>query len=200
MRFLSAGRNALLVELDSQAAVRALYAELRRRAPPGVTEIVPAARTVLLIGSGLDALKAELPGWPLPAVPEETGALVEIPVHYDGPDLAEVAALSGLSVAEVIRLHHTATFTVAFCGFVPGFAYLTGLPAALQLPRRRQPRTRVAPGSVGIAGEYSAIYPRATPGGWQLIGHTDVNVWDAVRQPPALLVPGTRVRFVVQPA
>jgi 5-oxoprolinase (ATP-hydrolysing) subunit B len=83
---------------------------------------------------------------------------------------------------------------------VPGFAYLTGLPAALQLPRRRQPRTRVAPGSVGIAGEYSAIYPRATPGGWQLIGHTDVNVWDAARQPPALLVPGTRVRFVVQPA
>ncbi|HXG28312.1 MAG TPA: allophanate hydrolase subunit 1 [Nevskiales bacterium] len=200
MRFLPAGHNGLLVELDSQAAVRALYAELRRRAPPGVTEIVPAARTVLLIGSGLDALKAELPGWSLPPVPEDSGPLIEIPVRYDGPDLTEVAALSGLPVTEVIRLHSTATFTVAFCGFVPGFAYLTGLPAALQLPRRRQPRTRVAPGSVGIAGEYSAIYPRATPGGWQLIGHTDVNVWDAARQPPALLMPGTRVRFVAQPA
>jgi KipI family sensor histidine kinase inhibitor len=200
VKFLSAGRNGLLVELDSQAAVRALYAELQRRTPAGLAEIVPAARTVLLIGSGLDALRAELPGWFLPAVPEDSGALIEIPVRYDGPDLAEVATLSGLSVTEIIRLHSTAMFTVAFCGFVPGFAYLTGLPAELQLPRRRQPRTRVAPGSVGIAGEYSAIYPRATPGGWQLIGHTDLRVWDAARHPPALLVPGTRVRFVAQPA
>lgn len=200
MKFLPAGRNGLLVELGSQATVRALYAELRRRAPPGLAEIVPAARSVLLIGSGLELLKAELPSWPLPPVPEDAGPQIEIPVRYDGPDLAEVATLSGLPVAEVIRLHSTATFTVAFCGFVPGFAYLTGLPAALQLPRRRQPRTRVAPGSVGIAGEYSAIYPRATPGGWQLIGHTDVRVWDAARQPPALLMPGMRVRFVAEPA
>lgn len=196
MNFRPAGRNALLVELDSQAAVRTLYAELRRRALPGLTDIVPAARTVLLVGNGLAQLQAEMPGWALHETTSTDGPRVEIPVRYDGPDLAEVASLSGLPVAEIIRLHSTTEFTVAFCGFVPGFAYLTGLPVELQVPRRRQPRTRVEPGSVGLAGEFTGVYPRATPGGWQLIGRTSATLWDAARSPPALLTPGAQVRFV----
>jgi KipI family sensor histidine kinase inhibitor len=196
MKFLPVGRGALLAELDSQAAVRALYAELRRRAPPGLSEVVPGARTVLLVGSGLDALKAEMPRWLLGQSAPLEGPRVEIPVIYDGPDLGEVASLSGLPVSTIIRLHSAAEFTVAFCGFIPGFAYLSGLPVELQVPRRRQPRTRVEPGSIGVAGEFSGIYPRATPGGWQLIGHTPATLWDTARNPPALLTPGTRVRFV----
>jgi KipI family sensor histidine kinase inhibitor len=196
VKFHPAGHGALLVELDSQTAVRALYAELRRRMPHGLTDVVPGARTVLLAGTALDPIKAAIAQWPLEQLLPSEGARVEVPVIYDGPDLGEVASLSGLPVAEVVRLHSTAEFTVAFCGFIPGFAYLSGLPVELQVPRRRQPRTRVEPGSVGLAGEYSGIYPRATPGGWQLIGHTSATLWDAARNPPALLTPGTRVRFV----
>lgn len=199
MKFLHAGRHGLLVELDSQAQVRALYTELRRRAPQGVREIVPAARTVLLIGHGLDALAAVLPDWILPTVSADAGPLVEIPVRYDGPDLDEIATLCGLPRDEVIRLHSCTEFNVAFCGFVPGFAYLTGLPAALRVPRRKSPRARVDRGSVAIAGEFSGIYPRTSPGGWQLIGHTSTAVWDSTQHPPALLSPGTRVRFVREP-
>lgn len=196
MKLLSAGRQGLLVELDSQAQVRALYEELRRRAPAGIREIVPAARTVLLVGSGLKALAAAMPTWTLPDVQAEDGPLVEIAVRYDGADLDEVATLCGLSQAEVIRLHSSTEFRVAFCGFVPGFAYLTGLPDVLRVPRRKSPRTRVDSGSVALAGEFTGIYPRSSPGGWQLIGHTSATVWDSARQPPALLSPGTRVRFV----
>jgi KipI family sensor histidine kinase inhibitor len=196
MKLRSAGRHGLLVELDSQAQVRALYAELRQRAPAGLREIVPAARTVLLVGNGLDAVAADMTGWTLAEVAAETGPCVEIPVRYDGTDLDEVATLSGLTTDEVIRLHSTAEYSVAFCGFVPGFAYLTGLPEALRVPRRKSPRSRVDAGSVAIAGEFSGIYPRASPGGWQLIGHTSAVVWDSQRKPPALLAPGTRVRFV----
>lgn len=195
MKLHCAGRHGLLVELDSQQQVRALYAELRRRAPAGLREIVPAARTVLLVGSGLETLATALPNWPLGRVATDTGPQVEIPVCYDGPDLDEVANLSGLPRDEVIRLHSSTEFSVAFCGFVPGFAYLTGLPPALQVPRRKSPRTRVDAGSVAIAGEFTGVYPRVSPGGWQLIGHTTTSVWDSRRQPPALLAPGTRVRF-----
>jgi KipI family sensor histidine kinase inhibitor len=196
MKLYHAGRQGLLVELESQAQVRALYAELRRRAPAGIREIVPAARTVLLVGSGLQALADAMPGWRLPDLPANDGPLVEIPMHYDGADLGEVATLAGLSQAEVIHLHSSTEFRVAFCGFVPGFAYLTGLPEVLHVPRRKSPRTRVDSGSVALAGEFTGIYPRASPGGWQLLGHTSVMVWDSARQPPALLSPGTRVRFV----
>jgi KipI family sensor histidine kinase inhibitor len=196
MKLHPAGRNGLLVELDTQAQARALYAELRRRALHNLREIVPAARSVLLIGGGLDALATEIPRWPLSDTEIETGPLVEIPVVYDGPDLSQVASLSGLSETEVIRLHTGTELGVAFCGFVPGFSYLTGLPEALRVPRRKSPRTRVDPGSVGLAGEFTGIYPRASPGGWQIIGHTTLAVWDSTRHPPALLAPGTRVRFV----
>jgi KipI family sensor histidine kinase inhibitor len=124
---------------------------------------------------------------------------LDIAVRYggeDGPDLDWVAEARGLSSAEVVRLHGGTIYTVFMLGFVPGFAYLGSLPPALVTPRRPTPRPRVPAGSVGIAGEQTAIYPTDTPGGWQLIGRTDLRVWDSGRDPPALLVPGTRVRFV----
>ena len=108
-------------------------------------------------------------------------------MHYDGPDLEEVCALTGLSRAELVAAHTGTPWRAAFVGFAPGFAYLTGGDERLQVPRRTEPRTSVPPGSVGLAGGYSAVYPRASPGGWQLIGHTDVAVWDVDREPPALL-------------
>jgi KipI family sensor histidine kinase inhibitor len=195
VRILRAG-DGLLVELPGLDPVLRLAAELRRRAPRGVTEIVPAARTVLLQGTGLEALAAELKDWPLPALAVDAQPAIEIPVSYDGPDLDEVCALSGLSRDELISLHTGATLTAAFCGFVPGFAYLTGVDAWLQVARRASPRTRVEAGAVGLAGEFTGVYPRASPGGWQIIGHTALPMWDVARDPPNLLAPGARVKFV----
>ncbi len=126
---------------------------------------------------------------------EETG-VVEISVHYDGPDLTEVAERTGLSPSEVVSAHTGRLWLVGFAGFAPGFAYLVDGDPRLHVPRRPAPRTRVPAGSVGLAGEFSGIYPRASPGGWQLIGRTDQTLWDLDRDPPALLRPGLRVRFV----
>jgi KipI family sensor histidine kinase inhibitor len=122
--------------------------------------------------------------------------VVEVPVHYDGPDLAQVAQLTGLDEAEVVRRHTGGDYRSGFCGFAPGFAYLTGLDPALHVPRRDDPRTRVPAGSVALADEFTAVYPRDSPGGWQLVGHSDIVLWDVERDPPALLAPGTPVRFV----
>ena len=196
MKLRRAGPEGLLVELASLDEVLRLAAELRRRAPAGVSEIVPAARTVLLMGTGLDALAAQLPGWELPPVVAQAQAPIEIPVTYDGADLGEVMALTGVARDELIELHGGTVLTAAFCGFAPGFAYLTGLPARLHVARRATPRTRVEAGAVGLAGEFTGVYPRASPGGWQVIGHTRLALWDAARDPPALLAPGARVRFV----
>jgi KipI family sensor histidine kinase inhibitor len=121
---------------------------------------------------------------------------IEISVRYDGEDLAEVAESIGGTVEEVVRLHSEAEYTVAFCGFSPGFAYLAGLPERLHLPRRDTPRVRVPAGSVAIAAHYSAIYPSPSPGGWHLLGCTEDVVWDVHEHPPTRLRPGTRVRFV----
>lgn len=196
MRLRRAGEQGLLVELDSLDAVMRLAAELRRRAPAGLTEIVPAARTVLLVGEGLEALAAELPRWPLPPLAPPTRAPLEIPVTYDGPDLDEVCARTGLAREELIELHTGATLVTAFCGFAPGFGYLSGLPQRLHVPRRATPRTQVPAGSVGLAGEFTGVYPRASPGGWQLIGRTALALWDERSHPPSLLAPGVPVRFV----
>jgi KipI family sensor histidine kinase inhibitor len=196
VKVLRAGEHGLLIELPGLEHVMRLAAEIRRRAPRGVAEVVPAARTVLLQGSGLEALAAELKDWPLPALAPDAQPALEIPVTYDGPDLDEVCALTRLSRDELIALHTGATLTAAFCGFVPGFAYLTGLDARLQVPRRASPRTRVEAGAVGLAGEFTGVYPRASPGGWQVIGHTRLALWDAARDPPNLLAPGARVKFV----
>ncbi|MFI1567701.1 5-oxoprolinase subunit PxpB [Streptomyces sp. NPDC020490] len=200
MRVLPVGDSALLVEVSSDEEARALHAELSRRRADGALsarEIVPAARTVLL--DGLDEperLARELAASDVPPAPPRTRAAVEIPVRYDGPDLADVAEHWGVSAREAARIHAETEFSVAFCGFAPGFGYLTGLPPRYDVPRRATPRTAVPAGSVALAGPYTGVYPRSSPGGWQLIGRTDTVLWDHARVPAALLSPGTRVRFV----
>jgi KipI family sensor histidine kinase inhibitor len=205
MRILRYGAHALLVECADLAQVTALYAELMRRRDagtlPAVDDIVPAERTVLIDGladpAALAALAAQLPTWSLSAQPLALGGskTVDIPVRYDAPDLAEVAAAWQVSEAEVAAIHSAHEYRVAFCGFTPGFGYLVGLPEAYHLPRRPTPRVSVPPGSVAVAGPYTGVYPRSSPGGWHLIGTTDADLWDLVRDEPALLVPGSIVRF-----
>jgi KipI family sensor histidine kinase inhibitor len=196
-----AGPRAILVEFDDQDAVRDCYAEARRRRADGrlaaTVELVPAACTLLL--DELDdqaAVARDLRTWrPVRAVVDSPRE-IEIPTVYDGPDLADVAAHWGVHVAEVPAIHAALVHEVAFIGFAPGFAYLTGLPRALRLPRRRSPRTRVPAGSVAAADLFTGVYPRESPGGWQLLGHTATAMWDPDRDPPWLLAPGDRVRFV----
>lgn len=180
------GEHALLVEHDEPLR---LWSALRGR--DGVVDVVPAARTVLVTGPGaraaLDIVLAEdLPPYSSP------DALVEIPVGYDGVDLD---AIDGLTADEVVALHTSVDYTVAFLGFAPGFPYLTGLPARLHTPRLATPRTSVPAGSVAIADEWCGIYPTSSPGGWRLLGRTDVTLFDPRRNHPTLLGPGTRVRF-----
>jgi KipI family sensor histidine kinase inhibitor len=205
VRALPVGRGALLLEVADDAEVAALLRELTERHRSGalgpVAEIVPAARTVLLDGvPDPQALLRRLADIRLDPLPAGTGPLVEVPTVYDGADLAEVAALWGVDRAEAVRIHSGCEYRVAFCGFAPGFAYLTGLPEARAVPRRATPRTRVPAGSVALAGPYTGVYPGASPGGWQLIGRTGLPLWDPRREPPARLAPGTRVRFTEVPA
>lgn len=165
-----------------------------------VIDVVPAATTLVVTHDEHDggSVREVLGSLRAADVSVNTGrgGLVEIPVRYDGLDLAEVAMSCSLSVEQVVALHSGTEYRVSFCGFAPGFAYLAGLPRELRLARRSSPRPRVAAGSVAVAAEYSAVYPRESPGGWHLIGTTDVALWDVHRDPPALLQPGTRVRFV----
>jgi len=202
VRFLPTGTDALLVEVADLDEALALAASLRGDPPPGVRELVPAARTVLLLfdpdrtdPARLAAAVRERPLTRPAAGADELGEVVRVPVHYDGEDLDEVARRCGLGVEEVVRRHTAATYDVAFVGFAPGFAYLSGGDPALHVPRRESPRTAIPAGAVGLAGEFSGIYPRASPGGWQLVGRTDVPLWDLGREVPALFQPGMRVRF-----
>lgn len=162
-------------------------------------EVVPGARTVLIVhrpGAGDDVRRAAASFDPTsPSV--RGGRRHDIAVNYDGEDLAAVAAMVGCSIADVVEMHSSATYRVAFCGFAPGFGYLTGLDPRLHVPRRATPRTKVAAGSVAIASEYSAVYPRSSPGGWHLLGTTTTTMWDVDRMPPSLLQPGDTVRFIV---
>lgn len=214
VRVLPAGPHALLVELADGEHAEAFHAELLRRRErgdlPAVREIVPAARTVLIDGildgggagertpGARDRFARDLASWRVEPPRGEVRDPVEIPVVYDGPDLSEVAALWGVPAGEVAALHSRTAFRVAFCGFAPGFGYLTGLPEPLHVPRRTTPRTRVPAGAVALAGPYTGVYPRPSPGGWQLIGRMPDPgaLWDPDRDPAALLVPGTPVRFV----
>ncbi|SBT53588.1 5-oxoprolinase subunit B family protein [Micromonospora narathiwatensis] len=200
MRIRPVGAHALLLDCDDPEQVQAWRAELWRRREAGeltAVEIVPAAATVLLDGvPDPAAAAARIAGWtPLGGVAASTAAKVEVPTVYDGEDLPAVAAQWGVDVPDVVRrLRHT-EFRVAFCGFAPGFAYLTGLPAELAVPRLATPRTRVPAGSVALAGPYAGIYPTASPGGWLLVGRTDAVLFDVHADPPARLTPGTRVRL-----
>jgi KipI family sensor histidine kinase inhibitor len=195
------GDTGLLVEVDGLDEVLALAAALRADPPCGVLDIVPAARTVLLIvtpGTDLVAVRGAVLAAPVqPGAAVAETETVRIPVVYDGPDLDEVGELTGLGACGVVRAHSGTPWRVAFGGFAPGFAYLVDGDPRLDVKRRAEPRTRVPAGAVGLAGEFSGVYPRPSPGGWQLIGHTDAELWNAERG--ALLRPGAQVRFVVAP-
>ena len=202
MRVRPAGERGLLVEVEELETVHRLHAALRELDPPGVVELVPAYRTVLIVAEPdragvLDELATALPELELPPAEAVAGETVEVPVRYDGEDLPEVARLTGLEAEEVVRRHTAPEYTVAFLGFSPGFPYLVGLDPALEVPRRDTPRTSIPAGSVGLAGNQTGIYPTASPGGWQLIGRTEVSLFDPGRDPPALLAPGGRLRVTV---
>ncbi|MFI0355610.1 allophanate hydrolase subunit 1 [Actinomadura sp. 9N407] len=202
MKVRRAGDAALLVETGDLATSHRLNAAIREAAIPGIADIVPGEGTVLVVADpdagDLDRLAARLPALPLPERAAGLTPPVEIPTVYDGADLDAVADLTGLSRDEVIARHTASTFTVAYLGFSPGFGYLTGLDPVLHVPRMDSPRTAVPTGSVAIAGPYGAVYPSQSPGGWRLLGRSDLTLWDVTRDPPSLLQPGTEVRFVVK--
>jgi len=195
------GDRALLLECESTDEVLALTAALNEAQISGVLDIVPASRTVLLELAGprdqapTRQLLARLQVDAATAANDDGHSDVVIDVVYDGADLAEVAELTGLDVPGVIEAHTETPWRCGFGGFAPGFAYLVGGDPRLAVPRRSEPRTKVPAGSVGLAGEFSGVYPRPSPGGWQLIGHTDAVLWDVDRPQPALLIPGMRVQF-----
>lgn len=197
------GDRALLVECGSTAEVLAWTRALREAELPDVLDIVPAARTVLVTLAAPRSVAAtrqrlrriHIEADNIEHEPVDGRADIVIDVVYDGTDLAEVGRLTGLGTAEVIAAHTGTPWRVGFGGFAPGFAYLVDGDPRLAVPRRAEPRTRVPAGAVGLAGEFSGVYPRESPGGWQLIGHTDAVLWDIDRADPALLTPGMWVRF-----
>jgi KipI family sensor histidine kinase inhibitor len=199
------GDQALLLEFDSTAEVLAWTDAIRNANLLGVLDVVPASRTVLLklarpryqapTRQRLSKLRVSPEALSDATAPTEGRADVEIDVVYDGADLDEVARLTGLTADQVVAAHTGTMWRVGFGGFAPGFAYLVGGDPRLEVPRRSEPRTKVPTGSVGLAGEFSGVYPRESPGGWQLIGHTEAVLWDVDRDPPALLTPGMWVQF-----
>jgi KipI family sensor histidine kinase inhibitor len=206
MRFRPCGDAALLVELDDLEQVMALAADLdgARASTPAVIDLVPAARTILVRFDPARASEDAIAAWVTeraanPSTRSNSARRstrpLELAVTYDGADLDEVGELTGLGPDGVVAAHTGRTWTVAFLGFAPGFAYCTGGDSRLRVPRRDTPRERVPTGAVGLADDFTAVYPRASPGGWQIIGRTDAAVWDLQRDPPALLTPGTVVQF-----
>lgn len=199
LRFLPAGDTSLLVELDDLETTLTLLDCLLAARPEGVKELVPAARTVMIRFDPLvvdrAALTAHVAQMDLSVGSARQGDTFDIPVTYDGEDLGEVAEYLGWSVEELVRRHTAATYTVAFTGFAPGFAYMTCDDAGFDVPRRKTPRVRIPAGSVALAGKFGGIYPTDSPGGWQLLGTTPLRMWDTARPRAALLAPGDRVRF-----
>jgi KipI family sensor histidine kinase inhibitor len=202
------GDLALLLEFDGTAEVLAWAEALNEAGLPGVLDIVPASRTVLVKLAGpryqaptrqrLGKLRVTAEIRSHANAPFDGRADIEIDVVYDGADLQEVARLTGLTTDQVIAAHTATPWRVGFGGFAPGFAYLIGGDERLNVPRQSEPRHRVPAGSVALAGEFSAIYPRESPGGWQLIGRAcqdTAQLWDVDRDPPALLRPGMWVQF-----
>ena len=198
-RILPYGERGLLVELADADEVGGYTAALRAHPPVGVVDVVPAARTVLVMfddrtvtGAAMTELLRTIEPQPIDA---PTAAVVTLEVRYDGEDLDAVARRSGIDTVEVVRRHTAVVYRSSFCGFAPGFAYLTGLDPVLVVPRLTTPRPQVRAGSVAIAAGYCGVYPRDMPGGWSILGRTDAPLWDLSRLPPALLGPGTVVRF-----
>ncbi|WP_085246738.1 5-oxoprolinase/urea amidolyase family protein [Gilliamella mensalis] len=201
MRFLPVNVDAFIVELTTLEQTMALTNALQSVFMHWhIEEIIPAARTILIrynpIATNANTLVKHIAKLDISASVMQSGELVTIPVHYNGEDLAQVAEYLGITVAQVIARHTNNEYQVAFCGFAPGFAYMVSKNAQFNVPRRKSPRVRIPAGSVALAGEFSSVYPRASPGGWQLIGITDIAVWDLNRDKPALLKPGSRVNFV----
>ena len=200
MRFLPVNRQSILVELADLQQTLALLGALQAKPIEGVQELVPAARTILVQFAphiiSTAQLVSRIAACDLGGAVQRSDVLVQIPVRYDGEDLAEVAQILNTSPEEVVRRHTGSEWSVAFTGFAPGFAYLSGGDAIFNVPRRATPRTKVPAGAVALAGTFSAVYPQASPGGWQIIGITDEAMWDLSRDLPALLQPGYRVRFV----
>jgi len=198
------GDRALLLEFADTTEALAWAAVIRDAGLPGVVDIVPASRTVLVTLArprDQDRVRERLGTLRVDGVEAQESKRrrrkpdVTLEVVYDGDDLDAVAELTGLTPAEVISAHTSSVYRVGFAGFAPGFAYLVDGDPRLQVPRRSEPRTKVPAGSVGLAGEFCGVYPRETPGGWQLIGHTDAVLWDVHREDPALLVPGMWIQF-----
>lgn len=198
MRILTASDRSLLVEAtDLDEAMRL---NLAWDGVPGIIERIPGARTVLVrfdpVRTSAAALSEVLAATEVDAEHTPHTREVTIPVRYDGEDLGEAASLSGVSADEIVNRHLAADWQVAFSGFAPGFGYVVSNDPLFDVPRRSSPRTRVPAGSVALAGQFTGVYPRESPGGWQLIGRTDAVMWDIDRDPPALLAPGTSVKFV----
>ncbi|MHB0927606.1 MAG: 5-oxoprolinase subunit B family protein [Candidatus Nanopelagicales bacterium] len=197
LEVLQYGPHAAIVECPNGLALQVAQALIETGR---FMEVVPAERSVLVqLPSGMT--RAEMQGIvdSLPeGLPQVVGRELVVPVVYDGEDLELVAAVTGLTVEQVIALHSGVTYLAAFAGFAPGYVYCTGLDPRLQLPRRPSPRTAVPAGSVAIADAYSAIYPTASPGGWHLLGHTDLTLFDMKRPEAALIRPGDRVRYTVR--
>jgi KipI family sensor histidine kinase inhibitor len=195
------GEGAVLVEVADFAEAHALRRALLDAPLPGIRELIPGHSSLLIVADpltlDLDSVAANLPA--IVQVSTVPGRMHEFTVHYDGEDLAAVAKQLGFTTDEVVRRHTGPVYDVAFLGFVPGFPYLTGLDPKLQLPRRSRPRTRVPAGSVALADGYTGIYPQATPGGWHILGRCAIQLFDAARGQPALLMPGDRVRFMADP-
>ncbi|WP_324652299.1 urea amidolyase family protein [Georgenia sp. H159] len=192
------GERGLLVECGDLAEVLGLHAELTAHPLPGQVEVLAAARTVLVRAAdrrARDRLVPRLRAVPAAAAARSEGAELTLDTVYDGADLTAVADLTGTSPEAVVAAHTGQRWTAAFGGFAPGFTYLVGEDPTVEVPRRPSPRTSVPRGAVGLAGPFSAVYPRSSPGGWQLIGRTDAPMWDLERVPPALLRPGDTVRF-----
>lgn len=202
MNIVPAGDSALLVELTDFKLAQGLRHELEKISCQGIVEMVPGYSSLLIGFNPLvldaDKLIAEIERCAKGSLPEEVFKEYEIFVDYDGADLDAVAVETGLSVAEVIRRHTEAVYTVAFLGFAPGFPYLVGLDAKLQVPRLKTPRAKVPAGAVAIADQFTGIYPQASPGGWRILGNTSTRLFDVDRPRPALLTPGDHVRFRVR--
>lgn len=203
MKFFACGTHHLLIESDSLEEVLNCFSALESKPPAGVLDLVPAARTLLVEfdrqRTNFATLRDAIETTQISTRVESTGPTVKISVRYDGEDTQFVQGFLGYTRDEFIKWHTGQTWMVAFTGFAPGFGYMIGDLHDRPIPRLEKPRVDVPAGAVALAGEFTGIYPRNSPGGWQIIGHTDLTLWDLQREPPAALVPRGLVRFVEAP-